>query len=118
VGLRGRWGLKWLGNISAVLEARVKEHSDKLLEVVKRDLSLLEKQVRMLSELADTAPGIDRTQERGKREDESEFVVVHRQRIYEIVEQMKSQLGLIRFGLEASLGERDTPLLDAMIKDL
>jgi hypothetical protein len=54
-----------------------------MLATLKHQLNLLDKQIRMLSELADAAP------------------VVHQQRMREIVDQMKQQVQMIKIAVGA-----------------
>jgi hypothetical protein len=84
----------------------LEQHRDKVLRLVKHDLDLIEKQARMLGELADSAPVLDKG---ALGQQQADFVVVHQQRMREIVRQIKSEVDHIRFSVEAVLGERVTP---------
>ncbi len=97
------------------------EHrSDKLIliETFKHDLSLIEKQVRMLGELAENAKVLHEEPKPDETQGLTDFIIVDQRRTREIVELMRSEVGHLRFGIEALLGERQTPLLDQMIKNL
>lgn len=62
---------------------------------LKHQLSLLEKQIRMLNEMAEAGPAMHRGEELKEWGQEGDFVVVHRQRMREIVRQMKSEAQLV-----------------------
>ncbi len=72
-----------------------------MLVALKHQLSLLEKQIRMLSQLAEAAPALHHEQELGDRHEKADFVVVHQQRMLEIVDQMKQQVRMIRISVGA-----------------
>jgi hypothetical protein len=72
-----------------------------MLATLKHQLNLLDKQIRMLSELADAAPVLHREQDLGDRHEKADFVVVHQQRMREIVDQMKQQVQMIKIAVGA-----------------
>ena len=72
-----------------------------MLVVLKAQLGLLEKQIRMLSQLLEGSPGIDRDAGFGDRRQEADFVVVDQLRLRELVEQMGEQVKLITAGVAA-----------------
>ena len=71
--------------------------------VVKHQLNLLEKQVRMLKELAEASAVVHNKQTTGDRQEQADFVVVRRERMREIVEQMTREIKVAQSLAEANL---------------
>jgi hypothetical protein len=84
-------------------EANVEKDSLAILATFRHPLGLMEKQIRLLAELADASPMVD--QKEGP-EVEAEFVIVHRQRMRELIEQLRLQVAVMRSGLDATAFER------------
>ena len=67
------------------------------------DLGLIEKQIRMLRALVDVSPVVHHVSaEKSGRalRSQAEFVVVSRQSLNELVEELESRVGVLRLGLE------------------
>jgi len=73
-------------------------------------LGLMEKQVRMIAELADAAPVVQRKEETEGCGYQADFVVVHQQRLREIVKQMRVQLNVLK-----ELAESDADVLNQAV---
>ncbi len=85
----------------------MQSHSDLIVDAnamlmtLKHQLSLLDKQIRMLGELAEAAPALHHEEGLGDRYEKADFVIVHQQRMREIVEQMKPQVQMIKVAVGA-----------------
>ena len=75
------------------------EASERLIQkVLHYNVKMLGKHIRMLAELTQSSPVVPRRA--GLDQFEGELVVMPRQRVQELVEQMESHLEMIRIGLE------------------
>ena len=72
-----------------------------MLVTLKQQMNLLDKQIRMLSDLAEAAAVLHREEDLGDRHEKADFVVVHQQRMREIVEQMKQEILMIKIAVGA-----------------
>ena len=84
-----------------------------VVRTFEHQLSLMAKQIRMLSELADAAPVVQRKEELAELQEKAEFVLVCRQRMDEIVKQLKLEVDVMRYGIETRfvLGPTIEPLV-------
>jgi len=76
----------------------VKAPERAIREVLEHDVKMVGKQIRMLAELTQGSPVVRRRTDLA--ECEAEFVVLPRQRVQELVDQMELELGSIRCLLE------------------
>jgi tRNA U34 2-thiouridine synthase MnmA/TrmU len=89
------------------MEAAMNELRSAALKVLRFPLGLMEKQVRMIAELADAAPLAQRKEEIEGNACQADFVVVGQQRLREIVKQMRVQLNVMKVSVELAESDAD-----------
>ena len=87
------------GVVQAESDLVVNAHA--MLMTLKHEFGPLEKQIRMLSELAEAGPVLHREEKLGDRSEKTDFVVVHQQQMRESIEQIKQQVEMIKVAVGA-----------------
>ena len=75
-------------------------------------MCLMEKQIRMLAELADASPLAHQSEQAEGLPPETEFVIVDRRRMHELLEHLKTQLACVRYGLKDYFGAPGNVVLE------